>query len=58
VHEVDDLDAFMAAGAGLSTPAAKKIAAGAKTFETSTWELFLVRGNATEKLGAVPQPRM
>jgi hypothetical protein len=54
IHEVDDLDAFLAAAEpALSTEWAKKVKSGAKTFETSTWQLFLEKGNKEEKLGKI-----
>jgi len=52
IHEVDDLDAFLAAAQpALTTEWAKKVKGGAKAFETSLWQLFLEKGDAKEKLG-------
>ena len=51
IHEVDDVDAFMGAQESWNTEWTKKIHAGAKTFETTNWQLFLDKGNPDEKLG-------
>ena len=52
IHEVDDLDTFLAAAQpALTTEWAKKVKSAAATFDTSTWQLFLERGNTGEKLG-------
>jgi len=52
LHEVDDVDAFMAASdPAFKTEKAKKVLGTATTFDTSTWQLFLQKGKTDEKLG-------
>jgi len=42
----------MSTGDVMGTEWATRIVSGAKAFETSSWELFLVKGNAEERLGS------
>jgi hypothetical protein len=55
LHEIDDanLDPRMM-NIILNTEWAKKVLGKAKILDTSIYQLFLERGNATEKLGTLP----